>query len=122
MTSEPFQTSFGRKPVMKKFYVLSLFSILLFSNCDLQQPLGDEDLIYLGEWSSDDYFIEIAANGYGFCQRRNRPSFEGNVTIRNNRIIIQGEEGRHRFDIDEPPFEEFGEIMMILDGDLFYRH
>ncbi len=107
---------------MKKCLLFLVFSAFLFSNCDLQQPLNDEDLIFIGEWSSDDYFIEIAANGYGFCQRRNSPSFEGNVTIRNDRIIIQGAEGRHRFDIGEPPFEESGEVMMILDGDLFYRH
>jgi len=107
---------------MKKVILFFLFSAILLTNCELQQPLDQADLIYLGEWSSDEYFIEIAANGYGFCQRRNRESIEGNVTIRNNRIIISGEEGRHRFDIDEPPFEEFGEVMMVLDGDLFYKH
>lgn len=108
---------------MKYWLVLLSSCLLFFSNCDLQQPLSEEDLVYLGEWSSTEYFLEIAANGYGFCQRRNRDAFAGNVFIRNNKIIIKGEEGgKHKFDIDEPPFEEFGEIMMILDGDLFYKH
>jgi len=110
---------------MTKYLYCLVFAALLFTNCGRQQSLDETDLIYLGEWSSSDYFIEIAANGYGFCQRRNRTSFEGNVFIRNERIIFEGtgeNGGRHQFDIDEPPFEENGEIMMELDGDLFYKH
>jgi len=110
---------------MTKYLVGLVFITLLLPNCGKQQPLDEGDLIYLGEWSSDDYFIEIAANGYGFCQRRNSASFEGNVFIRNDKIIIQGtgeDGGRHKFDIDEPPFEENGEVTMVLDGDLFYKH
>jgi len=110
---------------MTKYLGYLVFVILLFANCGKQQPLDEADLIYLGEWSSSDYFIEIAANGYGFCQRRNRDSFEGNVFIKNDKITFQGtgdNSGRHKFDIDEPPFEENGEVMMELDGDLFYKH
>ena len=110
---------------MTKYLIALFFSLLLFSSCEKQQPLNEEDLIFIGAWSSDDYFIEIAANGYGFCQRRNSPSFEGNVFIRNDKIIIRGtgeDGGRHKFDIDEYPFEENGDIMVVLDGDLFYKH
>jgi len=108
---------------MTKYFYYLVFSILLFSNCGKQQPLDEADLIYLGAWSSADYFIEIAANGYGFCQRRNRAAIEGNVFIKNDKITFKSDEGgKHKFDIDEPPFEENGEIMMKLDGDLFYKH
>ena len=110
---------------MTKYLYYLVLAAFLFANCGKQQPLDEADLIYLGEWSSSDYFIEIAANGYGFCQRRNRDSFEGNVFIRNDKIIFKGtgeNGGKHKFDIDEPPFEENGEIMMKLDGDLFYKH
>lgn len=108
---------------MTKHLNCLVFTALLFTNCGKQQPLNEADLIYLGEWSSTDYFIEIAANGYGFCQRRNRDSFEGNVFIKNDKITFKSDEGKkHKFDIDEPPFEENGEIMMLLDGDWFYKH
>ena len=107
---------------MKKYLCYLVFSLFLFSNCGKQRPLNEADLIYLGEWSSSEYFIEIAANGYGFCQRRNRTELAGNVFIDNDKITFKAENGKHKFDIDEPPFEENGEVMMELDGELFYKH
>jgi len=93
-----------------------------FSCYQFQEPLEDYDLIFIGSWSSEDYYLEIGANGYGFCQRRNREPIEGWVEIRWDEIEF-GENGRRKeFDIDEEPFEEFGEVMMILDGEYFYRH
>ncbi len=107
---------------MKEYLYLLVFSLILFSNCGKQQPLNEADLIYLGEWSSTEYFIEIAANGYGFCQRSNREALEGNVFIKNDKITFRAENGQHKFDIDEPPFEENGAVMMELDGAIFYKH
>ena len=107
---------------MKKSLLLLVCPLFLFIHCDLQRPLNMEDLIFLGDWSSDDYYIEIAANGYGFSQRRNREAIEGTVKITDTKIIFKGDNGREKFDIDELPFEENGEVMMVLDGGLFYKH
>lgn len=100
-----------------------LFCSFLFANCNKQQSLTTEELSLLGDWSSTEYFITIAANGYGFCQQKNKPEFEGTVVIKNDKITFKSDGGRqHKFDIDEFPFEENGIIMMELDGDTFYKH
>ena len=106
---------------MKKT-ILFAFATLLLSSCDLQQPLDDVDLIFIGSWSSDDYYIEIGANGYGFCQERNRDPIEGRVEVTRNEIRFRGDGGRKNFEIDVEPFEDFGEVMMVLDGQYFYLH
>ena len=108
---------------MKKYLYLFLFCSLLFANCNKQQALTTEELSFLGDWSSTDYFITIAANGYGFCQQKNKSDLEGRVGIKNDKITFKSDNGRqHKFNIDEFPFEENGAIMMELDGDLFYKH
>ncbi|MEE9373539.1 MAG: hypothetical protein V3V00_10855 [Saprospiraceae bacterium] len=111
---------------MKKTLPISafLFALLTFFllSCDLQQPLDDYDLIFIGSWSSDDYYIEIAANGYGFCQERNRNPIEGRVEITRNRIKFKGEGRKKNFNIDVEPFEDLGDVMMVLDGEYFYLH
>jgi len=47
-----------------------------------------ENLVFLGDWSSDNYYIEIAANGYGFSQRINREAIERRVKITDTRNTI----------------------------------
>ena len=107
---------------MKKALLIS-FAILFTVSCDrYQEPLQDFDIVFIGSWSSQDYYLEIGANGYGFCQRRNREPIEGTVEIRWDEIEFFGNGRSERFYIDAEPFEEFGEVMMILDGDYFYRH
>lgn len=108
---------------MKRYFYYLVFSLFLLTNCNKQKSLADENLVFIGDWSSKDYFIIIATNGYGFCQHKNKPEIEGNVFIKNDKITFKSDGGRkHKFDIDEPPFEEGREIMMELDGDLFYKH
>jgi len=103
-------------------YLLFSFFIIGTLSCDNQDYLDDDDLVFIGSWSSEEYYLEIAANGYGFCQRRNRETIDGWVKITRNKIKFRDDFDKRDFDIDEPPFIEFGEVMMILDGDIFYRH
>ena len=106
---------------MIKYLLFSLF-IISTIRCDYQDSLNEDDLVFIGSWSSEEYYLEIAANGYGFCQHRNRETIDGWVEITRNEIKFRDDFDRRDFDIDEYPFLEFGEVMMILDGDIFYRH
>ena len=105
-----------------KRVLLFTFGMLLIWGCERQQPLDDYDLVFIGSWSSDDYYLEIGANGYGFCQERNRDPIEGWVDIRRDEIIFRGNGRRKDFYIDAEPFIDRGDIMMILDGEYFYLH
>jgi len=106
--------------------ILVVFSFLLISISACQKPLDDQDLIFIGAWSSEKFYIEIGANGYGFCQRRNREPVEGRVRITDNKIIFNGDGvgGRNAFRIDTPPSFDLttGEIFMILDNKEFLKH
>jgi len=95
---------------------------LLWPSC--QKGLYEEDLIYLGAWSSNKHFIEIAANGFGFYQRRNRDLMDCRVRITNRKIIFNWDGGRKSFRIDTPPSVELstGRVFMNLGGRDFYRH
>lgn len=107
---------------MKRILLLALI-VIPFLGCEgYQEELYAEDLIFIGSWSSPDYYLEIAANGYGFCQRRNRNAVEGTVEITLDEIIFRDNNRRTDFYIDELPYEDRGEVMMVLDGDVFYRH
>lgn len=109
---------------MSKHVLLSFLCLSVFSLFSCQKPLHDADLIYLGAWSSNKHYIEIAANGYGFYQRRNREPRDARVRITNRRIIFNWDGGRKSFRIDTPPAVEIttGRVFMILDGRDFYRH
>lgn len=98
--------------------------LLLIGLAACQKPLYEEDLIYLGAWSSDKHFIEIAANGFGLYQRRNRDLQECRVKITDKRIVFNWDGGRKSFCIDTPPAVELttGRIFMILDGRDFFKH
>ena len=97
-------------------------SILSLPSC--QRPLDDDELIYIGAWSSSRHFIEIAGNGFGFYQRRNRDLQDCRVRITNSRIIFNWDGGRKSFRIDTPPAIEIstGRIFMTLNGRDFYKH
>lgn len=104
---------------------LAFLAFLIFSLPACQQPLEEQDLIYIGSWSSKKFYLEIGANGYGYCQRRNREPVEGRVRITDRRIIFNGDEGgRGSFRIDTPPSFDLstGDIFMILDNDEFLKH
>lgn len=105
-----------------KRLILILFSFIAIQSCTDQEPLEDFDLIFIGSWSSEDYYLEIGANGYGFCQERNRNPIEGRVEITRDEIIFRGDGRRKDFYIDVEPFVDQGNVMMILDGDYFYLH
>ena len=51
-------------------FTLALAALVLFTFPSCQQALDEQDLIYIGSWSSKQFYLEIGANGYGFCQRR----------------------------------------------------
>ena len=110
--------------LMKIKLHLAIFAFLLIGFSACQKPLQDEDLIYLGAWSSSKHFIEISANGFGFYQRRNRELQDCNVRITNRRIIFDWDGGRKSFRIDTAPAIEIstGRVFMTLDGRDFYRH
>lgn len=109
---------------MKINILLVLLSVALLSIPSCQKPLDDDELIFLGAWSSDRHFIEIAANGFGFYQRRNRELQDCRVRITDRRIIFNWDGGRKSFRIDTPPSVELstGLVFMTLDGREFYRH
>lgn len=107
---------------MKAKLTLAVFSLLFLAAC--QKPLDEEDLIYIGSWSSKKYYIEIAANGYGFYQRRNREGEDCRVKVKDKKMIFNWDGGRKSFCIDTPPSVELstGMIFMVLDGRDFYKH
>lgn len=109
---------------MKINVLLILISLLLSTIPSCQKALDDDELIYLGAWSSSRHFIEIAANGFGFYQRRNRDMQDCRVKITNRRIVFDWDGGRKSFRIDTPPAVELstGRVFMTLDGRDFYRH
>ncbi len=103
--------------------LLILFSLgLSLSSC--QKPLDEEELVYIGSWSSSRHYLEIAANGYGFYQRRNRDPEDCRVRITRRKIIFDWDGGRKSFRIDVPPAIELstGRVFMVLDGRDFYKH
>ena len=104
--------------------VIAVLLLIGISSC--QRPLEEQDLIFIGSWSSEKFYLEIGANGYGFCQRRNRTAIEGRVRITDDCIIFNGSEsgGRRRFRIDTRPSVDLGsgEVFMILDNKDFLKH
>ncbi|MCP3928500.1 MAG: hypothetical protein GY705_05300 [Bacteroidetes bacterium] len=112
---------------MKRSHIFAALLLLLpflFSSCDYQRPLAEEDLMFIGTWSSHKWYIEIAANGRGYWERRNRPGHEGTVRITYDRIIFSAPEDRESFRIEELPFydENSGFTIMVLDNQEFYLH
>ncbi|MEM9888147.1 MAG: hypothetical protein AAF849_19800 [Bacteroidota bacterium] len=111
---------------MKRITYLCCISLLLsLPACDLQKALDDFELQYIGNWSSDKFHLEISANGRGYLERRGIFGFdgtEGRIKITDNRIKFRSDERDRNFRIDESPFREEGEIIMILDGKTFYKH
>ncbi|MEN0045898.1 MAG: hypothetical protein AAF806_02450 [Bacteroidota bacterium] len=111
---------------MKKItYLCSIFLLLLLTACDLQQALDDFELQYIGDWSSDKFYLEIAANGRGYLERRGLFGFdgvEGRIKITDNKIKFRSDERDRNFRIDESPYREEGTIIMVLDGKTFYKH
>lgn len=107
-----------------KLLLSAIACLLLLTSPACQKPLDEENLIYLGDWSSRKHYIEIAANGYGFYQRRNRNGVDCRVKITDNRIIFNWDGGRKSFCIDTPPSVDLatGRVFMVLDGDEFLRH
>ncbi|MCB0563288.1 MAG: hypothetical protein KDD01_02805 [Phaeodactylibacter sp.] len=107
---------------MKIKWTLALLSMLFLTTC--QKALDDQDLVYIGSWSSKKHYIEIAANGYGFYQRRNRSGEECRVKVKDKKIVFNWEGGRKSFCIDTPPSVELstGMVFMVLDGRDFYKH
>ncbi|MCB0616921.1 MAG: hypothetical protein KDC75_26565, partial [Phaeodactylibacter sp.] len=103
-------------------WTLALLSMLFLTTC--QKALDDQDLVYIGSWSSKKHYIEIAANGYGFYQRRNRSGEECRVKVKDKKIVFNWEGGRKSFCIDTPPSVELstGMVFMVLDGRDFYKH
>lgn len=107
---------------MKIKLTLAVFSLLFLTTC--QKPLDEQDLIYIGSWSSKKHYIEVGANGYGFYQRRNREGEDCRVKVKDKKIIFNWDGGRKSFCIDTPPSVELstGMIFMVLDGRDFYKH
>lgn len=101
-------------------------AILLCSSFSCQQPLDDWEIEYLGNWSSNKYYLEIAKNGRGYLEKRGFFGFdgvEGRIYINNNRIKFRSDSRNKTFHIDERPYRDrrSGFIMMVLDGDEFYK-
>ena len=106
-------------------YLCCMFLFLLLPACDLQKALDDFELLYIGDWSSDKFHLEISANGRGYLERRGIFGFdgiEGRIYITDNKIKFRSDDRDRNFRIDEPPYREEGEVVMILDGKTFYKH
>ncbi|MCB9224832.1 MAG: hypothetical protein R2780_14440 [Crocinitomicaceae bacterium] len=103
------------------FLLTFLFSIFIISSC--QKPLDDADIRYLGSWGSDNYALEIWKDGRGVYEKRNKTDeLECYVKIEDQMIKFRG--GIHKnFDIDAEPYDDgTGQKIMILNGELFYKH
>ncbi|MCB0633171.1 MAG: hypothetical protein R2824_29040 [Saprospiraceae bacterium] len=109
---------------MKNAFYFLLLALFTLTTPACQKALYEEDLVYVGAWSSDRYFIEIAANGFGFYQKRNNGLKDCRVKIKNSRIVFDWDGGRKSFRIDNPPSIELttGRIYMTLNGRDFYQH
>jgi hypothetical protein len=97
-----------------------LFSIFYLSSC--QKSLEDQDIQYIGTWSSDDHSIEIYKNGRGVFQKQNQDAIECDVKIEDNRIKFRNGVFR-TFDITSTPStDNEGQTTMFLDNIIFYKH
>jgi len=111
---------------MRKIYTILCCIIFLgLSSC--QWPLDDFELQYIGSWSSRKFYLEIAANGRGYLEKRGLFGFdgvEGRIKITTNRIKFRSDRRNKTFRIDASPFYDDyeGTEVMILDGDEFYKH
>jgi len=103
-----------------------LLIIVLFScfSCRQQESIGLENLEYVGNWSSNQFYLEIALNGRGYWQggNNNLEGTAGNVFIENNEISFIAAPNK-TFSITQPPFlDSTGYTVMTLDNELFYKH
>lgn len=105
-----------------RLFIFLAIAGLFLGSCNRQEALTERDLELIGSWSSADFYLIIAANGYGFCQERNGRTIEGWVDIDDDRLTFRDNQRRERFDLDEAPFREDDRILMVLDGELFYKH
>ena len=102
-------------------FLLTIFSLLVISSC--QKPLSDQDVKYLGQWSSDKYSLEIWKNGSGTYQKKKQDPVDCWVKIENNRIKFKtGATTYKSFRIDSDPYVNGdGFTVMILDNQVFYK-
>ena len=88
----------------------------------LQEKLAPENYEFRGSWDSEKYAMQIFSNGSGFCDIKNRGRCEGNVWVKDDKLIFMSENdddevGYKRFNIDQrPTTDAMGVTYMILDG------
>src|SRR5688500_9722991 len=90
---------------MKTCYALIIVCAL--SSC-LQEELDPENYEFRGSWDSEKYAMQIFSNGSGFVDIKNRGRCEGNVWVKDDKLIFMSENdddevGYKRFHIDERP-------------------
>lgn len=108
---------------LKKILSISLVLLFLLPSCS--KELSIEKLVYVGNWESDDSTLYISKDGtalYKHSDNGRSSDASGAVKINSRKIIIGNGLIKKRFQIVIEPYEEKGEILMNLDGDIYHRH
>ncbi|MCO7225984.1 membrane lipoprotein lipid attachment site-containing protein [Pleionea sp. CnH1-48] len=98
--------------------ILVIFLVLVISACS--DPVPDDKKEYVGEWEGENIYLLILANGRIEYERR---ANSGNVSIEAPIKEFVGDDfvvGIWFFDttfkVSQPPNEEAGEWVMVVDG------
>lgn len=106
---------------MKQFY-LPLFLFLFLFGCLNKTPVSEENKEYIGLWTANnDYWISIGKDGTGSYKLPNSNISGGSATIKEKSITISMLGIDANFVIDQPPHQEEGTWLMILDGIKYYK-
>lgn len=108
-------------------FVCLLVITLSFSSC--QKELDEEAHVFLGDWNSKTYALQIYSNGYGICNTKKWGGLtcDGIVKVKSDRIVFTSKREsstllRKKFDIDQlPTVDAAGVTFMILDGERFEK-
>ena len=110
---------------MKTRYALIILCSL--TSC-IQEELAPDNHDFRGTWDSRKYAMQIFSNGSGVLDIKNRGRCEGNVWVKEDKLIFMSEDDDDevdykRFDIDQrPTTDSLGVTYMILDGYRLEKH
>lgn len=101
-----------------KNLVIVIFAIFILASCS--KPIPESKLDYVGEWESSEMYLYIGQDGtLSYQRQKNGGSTEINASVSEfigddftTSILFFDT----TFEVSQPPYEEFGQWYMVVDG------
>lgn len=117
---------------MKKFFsILSALLLVLFviTSCDFgslkPKPIPKDKQDYIGTWTSAEVMLQISADGqlnYEYHSGNSSTTINGPIQKFNGDDFEAGALGINKtFDVSQPPHQENGKWVMVVEGQQLVR-